>query len=258
LKPDDSASRRFTDPEPSTEAGPPRGALPGSSQPDPQSYTYPYPRQSIAPRDALQEPLLRQGDFQRPQMPPAPSSFGTYAPPSVSSSYATVSGTTYTPAARRPASSSSSLYSSQPPSPHYQTPSAGTSPEGPYQSTRGYRGDYGFQTPTQDFHPQSTGPYNVSLFPRSSAQQQAPFEAPASVYAPQQSIAPELQLPPIRPAPPGAYTNPAMAQQQQRQAQQQQERDTRAPGRPSDNGTRQPDPKRPRMSLGNIVNPRND
>ncbi len=258
LKPDDSASRRFQEPEPSTIGGRLRGSLPGSSQPDPQPYPYPYQRQSIAPRDTLQAPSSRQGDLQRPHMSLAPSSFGMYAPPSVSSSYATASGTTYYPSAQRPPSSSSSLPSSQPPSPYYQTPSAGASPEGPFQTARGYGRRHGGQTPTQEFYPPTAGPYHVSLFPRPSAQQPAPSEVPASVYTPQQSIAPELQLPPIRPAPPGAYTNPAMAQQQQRQAQQQQERDSQMPGRAGDNGTRQPDPKRPRMSLGDIVHPRND
>ena len=188
----------------------------------------------------------------------APSPFGMYAPPSVNSSFATAAATTYSPSAQRP-SSSSSLPSSQPLSPYYQTPSAGTSPEGQSQRAPGYGGGYGGHTSTQEIYPPSTGSYTVSLFPRPSAQQYGPFEAPASVYTPQRSIAPELQLPPIRPAPPGTYTNPAMAQQQERQAQQQQERESRAPGRPNDNGTtRQPDPKRPRMSLGNIVNPRND
>jgi hypothetical protein len=264
LKPDDSATRRFSEPESSTGAERLREPLSGApSQAEPQPYPYPYQRQSIAPRDTLQQPIGRQGDIQRPHMSLAPSPFAMYAPPSVSPSYATASGTTYNPPAQRPPSSSSSLPSSQPPSPYYQTPSLGTSPEVPLQVGRGYVGGYGHQIPTQEFYPPSTGPYHVSLFPRPTAQQQAPFEAPASAYAPQQSIAPELQLPPIRPAPPGTYTNPAMAQQQQRQAQQQQqqqqEQEGRATGRPSDNGTtRQPDPKRPRMSLGNIVNPRND
>jgi hypothetical protein len=236
----------------------------GPSQPDAQLYPFPHQRQPIAPRDPLRQAGARPGESQRPQLALAPSPFGMYAPPSVSSSQTTVSGTTYTPSTQRPPSSSSSLPSSQPPSPYYQTPSAGTSPEGQLQVTRGYPGGYGGQTPAQEFYPPSTGPYSVSLFPRPGPQQQAPFEVPASVYTPQQSIAPELQLPPIRPAPPGSYTNPAMAQQQQRRAQQQQqqqqqERDSRAPGRPGDNGTtRQPDSKRPRMSLGNIVNPRND
>lgn len=258
LKPEGNAPRRFSEPESSVEAGRLRGPLLASSHSDSQVYHYPYQRQSIAPRDVQQPPLARQGEILRPPMALPPSPFGMYAPPSLSSSYATALGTTYHPSAQRPPSSSSSLPSSQPASPYYQTPSAGTSPEGPFSSTRVYGGGQGHQTPTQDFYPPSTGPYNASLFPRPTVQQEATFEAPASVYTPQQSIAPELQLPPIRPAPPGAYTNPAMAQQQQRQAQQQQEREGRAPGRPSDNGTRQPDAKRPRMSLGNIVHPRND
>lgn len=87
-----------------------------------------------------------------------------------------------------------------------------------------------------------------------------------SIYAPRQSIAPELRLPPIQPAPPGISTYPAIAQHQQRQAQhhqqhQQQDRGERDISNimpPSENeSSRQPDPKRPRMSLRDIVNPRN-
>lgn len=260
LRPDDQSSRNFPGVEPGAEAGLRRASLAGSSQPDPSKYSSPYQRPSIGSAEMLQQHVPRQGEFQRPHMHLAPSPFGMYAPPSVSSTYATASGTTYNISAQRPPSSSSSLPSSQPPSPHYQTPSTGTSPEGPFHSARSYRGGYGSQTAAQEYYPQNTGPYNVSLFPRPQAHHHhTPFEVPASVYTPQQSIAPELQLPPIRPAPPGTYTNPAMAQQQQRQAQQQQERESRVAGRPGgDNGTRQPDPKRPRMSLGNIVNPRND
>ncbi|ERF71514.1 hypothetical protein EPUS_00503 [Endocarpon pusillum Z07020] len=258
LKSDDSATRTISEPESATEAQ--RGSFAGSSQPGPQPYSYPYQRPSIAPRDMVPQAAGQQGGIQRPHVALAPSPYGMYAPPSVGSSYATASGTTYNPAAQRPPSSSSSLPSSQPPSPYYQTPSAGRSPEQQFPRGRGYRGSYSGQASPQEFYPPITGSYNVSLFPRTSVQQQGLFEVPASLYTPQQSIAPELQLPPIRPAPPGAYTDPAMAQQQQRQAQQQhQEREGRAAGRPGDNGTtRQPDPKRPRMSLGNIVNPRND
>ena len=263
MKPDDSATRRFSEPESSTAIGR-RTSFSGPSQPDPRPFQYSYPRQPIAPREILQPSTFRQGDMHRPHVALAPGPSGMYAPASVSSSYATASGTTYNPASRRPVSSSSSVPSSLPSSPYYQTPSAGTSPEGPLQRARSYRGGYISQMPhipSQEFYPPSTGPYNVSLFPRTTPQHHGTFEVPTSAYTPHQSIAPELQLPPIRPAPPGAYTNPAMAQQQQRLAQQQQqERDTRVPPRSGDNGgsTRQPDSKRPKMSLGDIVHPRND
>jgi hypothetical protein len=255
LKPDDGTSRRFSEHETGLEGGRPRLPQPEVSSSELQPYPYPFQRPPIAPRDTLVHPGGRQPGSSH--MPLAATPIGIYASASVSSSFATASGTTYNPVSQRPPSSSSSLISSQPPSPYYQTPSAGTSPEGPLP--RGYTGGYRGQPTAQEFYPPSTGPYSVSLFPRPASRQQPPFELPPSPYAPQQSIAPELQLPPIRPAPEGAYTNPAMAQQQQRQAQQQQERDSRMQGQAGGNGaTRQPDPKRPRMSVKSIVNPRND
>lgn len=233
--------------------------MPGSSQPDAQLYPFPYERQSVAPRDTLQQPPGRQGELQRPPTSLAPSPYGLYAPPSGGSNYGRVSGTSSNPPAQHAPSSSSSLAPPRPPSPQYQTPSTGTGSEGARPSGRGYSGGYGHRPPRQELYPSSNSPYSASLFPPPSMMQQASFETAASAYTPQQSIAPELQLPPIRPAPPGGYTNPAMAQHQQRQAQHQQERDSRVPGRPGDNAmARQSESKRPRMSLGNIVNPRND
>lgn len=260
LKHDGNVARRLSEPEPITETGRLRESFQEPPPTEPPSFTYSYQRQMIAPRDPAPQPISRQEAAPRSHMPLAPSLFAMYPQPSVSSGYAAGSGSIYNPSAQRRPSSSSSLPSSQPPSPYYQTPSAGTSPEGPLAGGRGYIGAYGRQLPLQESYPSSTGPYNVSLFPRPApaAQQPAMYEAPASVYTPQQSIAPDLQLPPIRPAPSDVLVDPAMAQHQQRQGQQTPGRETRASGRSGDNGTRQPDRKRPRMSLGDIVHPRND
>jgi hypothetical protein len=238
-----------------------REILTGPPRP-PHLYPNPYQFQTIAPQDMPQHGETRQRDTQRSYPRLASSVFGMYASPSISSTNAPASGIAYYGSGYRPPSSSSSIQTSQPQSPYHLSPFAGTSPEaGPFVRSRDYGGALARQVPTsQSYPPASTSAYHPPLYPRPSAEATLPETRASIYYRPQQPMSSEFQLPPILPAPPGSHTDPAMAQQQLRQSEQQRGWDTGTMAHPGDNTrtTRQPDAKRPRMSLGNIVHPRDE
>ena len=256
LKADDGGSRELTGLEVNRATQSiPQALLTEHSRTEQQSRPQGPQTHPIAPREAAHPPFPRRADTRGPHLPLAPSPYGLYAAPSINPSYATASGTTYGPVSQRPISRDSSLASSHPTSPYYLTQSSGTTPEGPIPGMQGVIGQgQGASAQARDYHSPGMGAYNMALFPRTSAL----HETSPTAYSQPAFPAPGLRLPPIQQAPPGSYSMPAIAQQQQRQAQQLQERESRSGGRVSDSGERPPEPKKPRMSLGNIVNPRND
>jgi hypothetical protein len=199
--------------------GDPLRRLPGS---DPSSYAQAsgYQR-SFRPLQAF--------DPSRPPMrgPPFQS---MYAQPSISPSPATAAGT-FVPSLQYQGGQTQSSYS--PP----QSESA-------YRSIAPYSGGYNYPPPPGSMGPPAQMPYSNPIFPRSSprsGERLPPMQDPSS-----------LQLPPIRPAPPGPI-DPAITQPSPQQPQPAQ---TAAPEK--DDGTQEPDPKRPKMDIQGILGPRNE
>ena len=227
LKPEENQSRRPFE----SAMSPLQGHLAGFSRiPVTQSSGYPAQQPN---RDLRPVPSGSGSDVGRPVFPrPAPPYQAIYAQPSVSPSSATATGTM-----SRPVQGGLSGHS-QAPSPYSMTSmtqSSSMAALGPENFSH-YAGNYSY------FSSQQTPPY--ALFPRTSSQMQPPLH-PASRpgYGQMQGMPSDLRLPPIQPAPPGGGIDPAMAQQQ-RQVQHQSR-----PEQGSGNGTtRQPDPKRPKIS----------
>jgi hypothetical protein len=167
----------------------------------------------------------------RPMFPrPPPPYQAIYAQPTVSPSPATAIGTM-----SRPTQGGLSGHS-QAQQPYSMTQSGGMATLGP-ENFLHYAGGYSYL-------PSQPAPY--SLFPRTSSQMHGSLQSTSHPgYGHMQNMPADLRLPPIQPAPPGGAIDPAMAQQQ-RQAQHQQQSRV---DQPADNGTtRQPDPKRPKIS----------
>jgi hypothetical protein len=183
---------------------------------------------------------------------PSPSPHSLYATPNISQSPVTAVGTIIPPGRRYTLDVSSA---STQPSTAYAIPPT-YSPHGAEQlgpSVPQYASGYPY--PQQGLMmPPSQPHYPYPIFPRGPTHSGMPGDAPLSMYG-----TASLQLPPIRPAPQRSF-EPAMAQQQ-RQAQQlqhQQQRQVQESSQRSDDGTRLPDPKRPRMDIKGILHPRND
>ena len=213
-----------------------QGHLGGFSR-HPTTHSSGYPGQPPN-RDIRPGPSGSGMDVGRPVFPrPAAPYQVVYAQPTVSPSSATATGTM-----SRPMQGGLAGY----PQPSYSmTQSAGLTALG-QETFSNYAPNYPYLSSQQ------TPPY--ALFPRTSSQMQPPLHPGGRPgYSTMPGLVPrdrdpDLQLPPIRPAPPGAGIDPAMAQQQrQHQAQHQQYARTEQPG--GGNGTtRQPDPKRPKIS----------
>jgi hypothetical protein len=192
-----------------------------------QSSSYPGQQASRGLRPVLSGP---GSDTGRPVFPrPAPPYQTIYAQPTVSPSPATAIGTM-----SRPVHGGLAGHS-QAPTPYSMAQSGGMNALGPEDFSH-YAGNYSYISSPP------TAPY--SLFPRTSSQMQASLQPTSqSGYGHLQPMPSDLRLPPIQPAPPGGGIDPAMAQQQ-RQAQQQ----SRAEQQSGNGTTRQPDPKRPKIS----------
>ena len=166
----------------------------------------------------------------------APSYQAMYAQPTVSPSHATATGTMSRPLYTELPRTSQSQY------PYPMAQSAGTGTLGSDPS-RQYAGNYQYLASSEQAASQSSR--HFSLFPRTTSQPQPMVQASSRAsYGQMQGMPSDLRLPPIQPAPPGGSIDPAMAQQQ-RHAQQQSRGEQQ--GSPGD-GTRQPDPKRPKIS----------
>ncbi len=180
------------------------------------------------------------GDMGRPVYPrAAPSYQMMYAQPTVSPSHATATGTMSRP-----------LYTelprtSQPQYPYPMGQPAVTGTMGSDTSGR-YASSYQYLSSSEQAPGQSSR--HFSLFPRTASQPQPMVQASSRAsYGQMQGMPSDLRLPPIQPAPPGGSIDPAIAQQQ-RQAQQQQQQSRTEHLGGSGNDTRQPDPKRPKIS----------
>lgn len=178
----------------------------------------------------------------RPVYPRAPHSYQTmYAQPTVSPSHATATGTMSRPLYTDLPRASQSQYG------YPMTPSAGAGAMAPDPAGR-YAGNYPYNPTAESASGQSS--QHFSLFPRTTAQQQQAMVQSSSraSYGQMQGMPSDLRLPPIQPAPPGGSIDPAMAQQQ-RHAHQQQQQPPREDDTSNGGGsTRQPDPKRPKIS----------
>ena len=224
LKPEENQSRRLFE----SAMSPLQGHLAGFSR-LPTTHSSGYPGQQPT-RDIRPGPSGSGSEIGRPVFPRQVAPFPTtYGQPTVSPSSATATGTM-----SRPTQSGLAGYSQMP---YSVTQSAGMTAIGP-ESFSSFAGIYTY--------PSSQQPPPFSLFPRTSPQMQHPLQPTSrSGYGQMQNML-DVQLPPILPAPPGGSIDPAMAQQRQRQGQQQQQ--PRAE-QPSGTGTtRQPDPKRPKIS----------
>jgi len=195
---------------------------PGEMRPPVAGGLAPYPR-PVAPR--LVQPLQ-----------------SVYATPSVAPSVATATGIM----SRSPRDSLPGI-GVQPQAPYLGGPSRGQRSLAPdITSQYGQSFSYDSRQQPQLAPVPSPGlpPGPFSLFPRGDPPQPQPPVSSRPSYG--QSIPPELLLPPILPAPPGTAVDPAMAQQRRQQEQQQMQPSGSPQG---DNGTtRQPDPKRPKIS----------
>ena len=118
----------------------------------------------------------------------------------------------------------------------------------PQFSSQSFWGSYGgvpHGAPSHQFaqSPQGSS-YHYSLFPRTSPRENVTSESASIAYIP------GLQLPPIRPAPAGTVTEPALAQQRRISAHPTQG----SPQPPATNSmTGQRDAKRPRMDIQGIL-----
>ena len=244
LKVEDSSARRSFERPLSPVAGPSSAA---SRMPPPDSSYYSQSRAYSYQRDI--RPMQTGGmiDPGRPiARPIGPYQPMMVAPPVMTSAHASAG---FSVPQGRPFSSGSSVMSSQP-----------TSPESPYltsPATGIMRSGM-----MQEIAPRSV-PHYVSSYPQASTSRShsSPYAAPS--YDQQQSrpllppfaATPDLQLPPIQPAPRAAY-DPVMAQQQ-RQYQQPSPAQYGGPSH-AIGTTRQPDTKRPKMDIEKMLGPRND
>ncbi|KAJ9631126.1 hypothetical protein H2204_008348 [Knufia peltigerae] len=232
LKPEDPSTRRTFEsaitPMGSHMGGPPR-PLTG---PDISSFGQP-------PGPISRYPPLRPQDPSRG--PPMRGSFQPmYAQPSVSFSPATAAGTFASPT--RPYSQSG------PGRIQGQLPSSYASPhsESPHQQIAPY-GGYNYPPMASQHGASGQATYSNPIFPRPamhgsmSGEPMPPFGGPSS-----------LQLPPIRPTTLGPI-DPAITQAAQSTHQASQHSEGA-----QDDGTQEPDPKRPKMDIQGILGPKHD
>jgi hypothetical protein len=119
----------------------------------------------------------------------------------------------------------------------------------PLRSNIPYAGGYGgFAQFQGQMGPPPQFPYGNPTFPRPTASQAAPSEA-----LPPLQTQTALQLPPIRPAAFGAPIDPALAAQEYRQSEQPPSGSDQVG---KDDGTQEPDSKRPKMDIQGILGPR--
>jgi hypothetical protein len=171
-------------------------------------------------------------DPTRTQMRPG-QGYQMYAPPSIQPSPATAMGSFVPP---RQYGSAQPMMGTQPPSPYMMSPSE------PSRPTSLYGSGYGYPSPQEQMGMQNQPYYAAPIFPRTQ------LPPPPS----EQTMAPSnLQLPPIRGPAERSPIDPALMQQPPSQDP--------SPQQASSSGTtRQPDPKRPRMDLQRILDPKDD
>lgn len=170
--------------------------------------------------------------------PPFPA---MYAQPSVSPSHATAVGTFV------PSSQSYSVVG--PGSISAQSPASynNSSPESSMRPMTTYSSPYSF--PPFQSHMGPPTSYSNPIFPRTLTTSSMPGESLSTLEGPA-----GLQLPPIRTSPLGVGPiDPAISEPPYRQGVQRSPREEQ-PNR--DEGTREPDPKRPRMDIRGILGPR--
>ncbi|KIW97817.1 uncharacterized protein Z519_01401 [Cladophialophora bantiana CBS 173.52] len=226
LKPDDASARR-----PGFEAA--LSPVPGRLG-EPRRFA----DQSIFPPAAAYHPIRPLGTTNFRPGRAASSIFTLHAPPSISPSLATAEGT-FVPSSSRQYPAGIAPMPGQAPSPY--NPSH---PESAFPSMT-YAGGYNY--PSQQGQVGTSGYYTSNpIFPP------RPSPLPADQLPPLQ-MSSSLQLPPILPAP-SAPIDPAIVQQLPQQTQ------PSARGEPGsrNDGTQEPDPKRPKMDIQGILGPRND
>ena len=206
----------------------------------------------------------------RPSLPRGLSFQSMYAPPSISPSPTTATGTIISPG--RSYSTGPMPLPGQPPSPYQST----TPSEPALRSMAPYPGAYSYPPPQGQMGPPSQLLYSTPIFPR-PVRSPRQSDALASFQGPS-----GLQLPPIRPAPPGGPVDPAIAQRQRQHGQQQQQQQQQQPPQQpqqsqqsqqsqqpqqqpqqqarenqgsGNDGSREPEPKRPKMDIQGILGP---
>ena len=195
-------------------------------------------------------PTLSRGtsDSGRSMYPPGPSYSSMYAQPTLAPSGTTVMGT-MTPMDRMSyqgqAAHPQQAYPMQSPI-GYGTPAFET-----YQQPHSAARNYPAYLSQQQYNPAPQANYNYPSFQRPAAVPPIPEEGPVGLYGNS-----SLQLPPIRPAPQGQIVEPAMAQQQRQSHAQGQYYPSEQ--RSEQGSSERPDPKRPRMDIRGILDPRND
>lgn len=167
--------------------------------------------------------------------PPYPT---MYAPPSVSPSHATAVGT-FVPSSQ-PYSVGPGSISAQSPASYSHSP-----PESSLRPMSSYSSPYNFPPLQGQMGPPT---YSNPIFPRSGSSSM-PGEPLPSLGA-----STSFSLPPIRTSPSGiGPIDPAISEPQYRQGIPQSARQEQ-PNK--DDGTREPDPKRPKMDIQGILGPR--
>jgi hypothetical protein len=165
-----------------------------------------------------------------------PSYYPTPAQPSISSSLATAEGS-FIP-------SSAGQYGVRPPTHPGQSPSPYTSRA---ESTPQMTSYTSYSFPTSQGQPERSY-YSNPIFPP-----QLPSTLPSEQLAPLQT-SPALQLPPINFSAPSGLIDPAIVQQPAQSTQP----SPRSGQESRDDGTQEPDSKRPKMDIQGILGPRND
>lgn len=182
-------------------------------------------------------PPIRPLQTPYPRGPPFPA---MYAPPSVSPSHATAAGT-FVPSSQ-PYGGGSASISAQPPTPYSNSP-----PETSLRPMTTYSSSYNFPPYQGQMGPPTS--YSNPIFPRTLT---SPSITGESLPPIEGSVG--LQLPPIRTSPPGVGPiDPAISEPQYRPGVQRSPREEPAN---RDDGTQEPDPKRPRMDIQGILGPR--
>ncbi|KIX04403.1 uncharacterized protein Z518_05271 [Rhinocladiella mackenziei CBS 650.93] len=230
LKPEDPSARRPFESAlspMSASLGDPLRRIPGS---DPSSYI-----QSSGYQRNFRP--LQAYDPTRSQVrgPPFQS---MYAQPSISPSSETAAGT-FVPSSRQYQTGPTPL-SAQSPSSYSPAQS-----EASIRSITSYTGGYTYP-PQGQMGPPSQLPYSNPIFPRRPTPSSLPTESLPPLQSPS-----ALQLPPIRRSPPGPI-DPAIAQQPPQHTQESPRTDQES----RDDGTKEPDPKRPKMDIQGILGPR--
>lgn len=233
LKPEDPSARRPFESALTPMGGPMGDPMRRSQGPDPPSFAQP---------SGYQRPYrqLQAYDQSRAHMR-GPTFQSMYAQPSISSSPATAVGT-FTSSRQYGAPGPTPIPGQAPPYSPPQSESALRS------IASSYSGMYNYPPPQGQMGPPPQMTYSNPIFPRPSGPASLPGETLPPLGGPS-----SLQLPPIRPAPTGPI-DPAITQQ----GQQHTDPGSQQSHGSSNDGTQEPDAKRPKMDIQGILGPKHE